>query len=343
MEQNIILAGVGGQGILTIARIMATAALRRGLDIKQSETHGMSQRGGAVVSHFRVSDRPLASDLIPLGRADLVIALDPLEALRYVQYLREDGAIVTSANAFVNISNYPPIEEVLERVATAGREHVLADSDRLARAAGSSRASNVAMLGAASQLLVFGAADLESAIDEVFKAGGERVKEVNRRAFRFGVDSARAYREGLQRGGSSRAVRHWLATVPPENLARPESVVDQTQFTFEAAGADALSGAEAHAFERILMNAYESGRRQLYEHEVYTLVQLVGAIAPPKHALLRRGEPLTRELLERFPGDRIVMKIVSPEVVPVDVLERGTAAPEFVLREIKKEIKFDEI
>ncbi|MFO0751261.1 MAG: indolepyruvate oxidoreductase subunit beta [Myxococcota bacterium] len=315
MEQNIILAGVGGQGILTIARVMATAALRRGLGVKQSESHGMSQRGGAVVSHFRVADHALASDLIPLGRAELVIALDPLEALRYVQYLRDDGAIVTSSNAFVNISDYPPIEDVLERVTHAGKEHVLADADRLARAAGSSRSSNMVVLGAASHHLAFAAADLEAAIAEVFAPAGERVREVNLRAFRFGADLARAYREGLQRGGTSRAVRHWLATIPPEHLASHESVVDATSFTFEAAGADALSAAEAHAFERILVNAYESGRRQLYEHEVYTLIQLVGAIAPPRHALVRRGEPVTRELLERFPGERVVLKIVSPEVV----------------------------
>lgn len=274
----------------------------------------MSQRGGAVVSHFRMADHALASDLV-LGRADLVIALDPLEALRYVQYLRDDGAIVTSANAFVNISDYPPIEDVLERVAHAGREHVLSDADCLARAAGSSRASNMAVLGAASHLLTFGVADLEAAIDELFRPAGERVREVNRRAFRFGADHARAYREALQRGGTSRAVRHWLATVPPEHLATAESVVDATHFTFEATGADVLSGAEAHAFERILVNAYESGRRQLYEHEVYTLVQLVGAIAPPRHALVRRGEAVTRELVERFPGDKLVLKVVSPDVV----------------------------
>src|SRR5512136_315151 len=130
MEQNLILAGVGGQGILSIARAISIAALRHSLHIKQAEVHGMSQRGGAVQSHLRIADHELFSDLIPTGQADLIFAVEPLEALRYVQYLREDGVLVVSTNAFVNIDNYPAIEQVLERIAAFPR-HVLLDADGL--------------------------------------------------------------------------------------------------------------------------------------------------------------------------------------------------------------------
>ena len=185
MKQNVILAGVGGQGILTIAQAISTAALKRGLHVKQAEVHGMAQRGGGVQSHLRLSDQEIYSDLIPTGQLDLLISVEPLESLRYLHYLSEGGALVSSVNAFVNIGNYPPIESVLDRVADHPR-HVLIDADRIGRAAGSGRAANIAILGASSLFMDIEANDLEEAVAEMFARKGERVVEVNRRALRRG-------------------------------------------------------------------------------------------------------------------------------------------------------------
>ncbi len=312
MEQNLILAGVGGQGILTIARAISIAALRRDLHLRQAEVHGMSQRGGAVQSHLRLSDGELYSDLIPLGGADLVFAVEPLEALRYVQYLRSTGTLVVSTNAFVNIENYPPIEQVLDRVASFPR-HVLIDADRIAKEAGSIRSANIVTLGAGSLFLELDAKELEDAVAEMFASKGPAVIETNRRAFRAGRAAAAAYHDGLERGGTSRTVRAWidrlsindlLADAPPA----PPSADDLAEVESR------LTGAEAQAFEQCLVHAYNDGKRPLYEHEVYMLVELVGAISPPKFVLVRQDAIISEEALAQFAGNRVVLKLVSPDV-----------------------------
>lgn len=312
MQQNIILAGVGGQGILSIAKAISGAAVARGLYVKQAEVHGMSQRGGAVQSHLRISDAPIHSDLIPNGKVDLLIAVEPLESLRYVHMLAPDGVIVSSANAFINIGNYPPVEQVIDRISTMPR-HVVVDAERLARAAGSGRSGNMAMLGAASHFLALNEDDLERSIAEMFASKGEQVVEVSKRAMRFGRNAASAYLRGLDRGGSSKAVRQWVDTLGPEHLAaaeRPDGPV------FDVIDADdRLSGAESHAVERLLADVYEADRRQLYEHEVYQIIQLVGAINPPHHLFLGIDNLISEEALASFPGDQVVLKIVSADVV----------------------------
>jgi indolepyruvate ferredoxin oxidoreductase beta subunit len=307
-----ILAGVGGQGILTIAQAISLAAIKRGLNVRQAEVHGMSQRGGAVQSHLRLSDQEIYSDLIPTGQADIVISIEPLESLRYIHYLTEGGVLLTSVNAFLNIGNYPPVESVLNRVSTYPR-HVFLDAERVARAAGTGRAANIAMLGAASLFLCLEPNDLEDAVAEMFAAKGERVVDANRRAFRFGRNAAQAYLDGLERGGTSVAVRHWIDTLSPDHLARAESP-DAPVFepvSFE----DRLSGAEAHAVENTMLQVYEEGRRQLFEHEIYQIIQLVGAITPPHHIFLSLEDLISEEALERFSGDQVVLKIVSPDIV----------------------------
>ncbi|MBL9121250.1 MAG: indolepyruvate oxidoreductase subunit beta [Phycisphaerae bacterium] len=312
MQQNIILAGVGGQGILSIAKAISGAAVARGMHVKQAEVHGMSQRGGAVQSHLRISDQPIHSDLIPAGKVDLLIAVEPLESLRYAHMLAPDGVIVASANAFINIGNYPPVEQVIDRI-TAFPRHVVVDAERLARAAGSGRSSNMVMLGAASQALCLSEEDLEKSIGQMFASKGDAVVEAGKRALRFGRSAASAYQRGLDRGGTSRAVRQWVDTLAPEHLAaaeRPDSPVFDVLATD-----DRLSGAEAHAVERLLMEVYESDRRQLYEHEVYQIVQLVGAISPPHHLFLTVDNLISEEALAAFPGEQVVLKIVSQDVV----------------------------
>ncbi|HUU97835.1 MAG TPA: indolepyruvate oxidoreductase subunit beta [Phycisphaerae bacterium] len=312
MEKNLILAGVGGQGILTVARAISIVALRRGMYLKQAEVHGMSQRGGAVQSHLRIADHELSSDLIPFGQANLILAVEPLESLRYVQYLREDGALIASTNPVVNIDNYPAIEQVLEQIARYP-QHVLFDADRLARAAGSARAANIVIVGAAALFLDFEPRELEDAVAEMFAGKGPKVVDVNRRAFRFGRNAAAAYLDGLNRGGSSRAVRQWIETLPVEQLGAQTPPV-ATALDIVVTG-DELSSPETIGVENILVDAYEEGRRQLYEHEVYKLVEVIGAISPPKYLFVPRTGAITPELLEQFPGEQVVLKVVSPEIV----------------------------
>ena len=312
MECNLILAGVGGQGILTIAQAICLAVIRRGWHVKQSEVHGMSQRGGDVQAHLRFSDGPLYSDLVPRGKADMVLTVEPLEALRYVQYLSERGTIVASTAPFVNIPNYPPVEDVLAQIAEYPN-HILVDAERLAKAAGSARAVNTVMLGAAASLLGLDMAEIEASISEMFGRKGAALVETNQRACRLGRNAANAYLDGLRRGASANEVRTWLEQLDPEQLEGAAGpVTDSLTGTTEQC---TLSRAEAHGVGQILLDAYESGRRQLYEHEVYRLLELVGAVAPPKYYFVQKGEQLTPDQLERLGSDRVVLKVVSPDIV----------------------------
>ena len=189
MKQDIILAGVGGQGILSIAFVIDSAALKEGLNFKQAEVHGMAQRGGAVQSHLRLSRKAIHSDLIPRGGADLVLSVEPLEALRYVEYLGPEGIIVTSRNPHKNIPDYPDIEEVLGKVRKYSRSVVI-DAEKLAAEAGSGRAQNMVMLGAASDLLIIGESSLQEFIRVLFAPRGEKLVEINLKAFELGRKAA---------------------------------------------------------------------------------------------------------------------------------------------------------
>ena len=188
MKYDIVLAGVGGQGVLSIAAIIGVAAVNGGLYLKQSEVHGMSQRGGTVQSHLRLSDRPIYSDLVPEGQADMLISMEPMEALRYVPFLALSGVIVSDCTPVMNIPNYPD----LDRVLAALREYPsvrLADAEGIARAMRAVRSSNMVLLGAASVFLPLTAQDLETAIGQVFGRKGETVVEQNVEAFRRGRDA----------------------------------------------------------------------------------------------------------------------------------------------------------
>lgn len=189
MKQDIILAGVGGQGILSIAYVIDNAALADGLFFKQAEVHGMAQRGGAVQSHMRLSDGTIWSDLIPKGEADMILSVEPLEALRYFDYLRPDGVVVTSSTPFRNIPDYPDIGRVLEAVRKAPRS-VIVDSERLAQEAGTIKAQNIVLLGAAAAFLVLKEASLRATIDSLFRGRGMPVLEANLRAFELGRKAA---------------------------------------------------------------------------------------------------------------------------------------------------------
>lgn len=191
MKKDIILAGVGGQGILTIATIIGTAALSEGLQLKQAEVHGMSQRGGDVQSHMRISSKNIASDLIPEGKVDLIISIEPMESLRYVNMLhKKSGWLVTSMNPFNNISDYPELEEVLNDIWKLPH-YVTIDAEKVAKELGSIRAANIVVLGAASPYLDIKFEQLETAIKNVFAKKGEDMVKLNLRALRAGRDYAK--------------------------------------------------------------------------------------------------------------------------------------------------------
>lgn len=187
MKSDIILSGVGGQGILSIATVLGEAAIKEGLYIKQAEVHGMSQRGGDVQSNLRISSDPIMSDLIPLGMADLIISLEPMEALRYLPYLSKKGWLITNSEPFVNIDNYPDMEKLQEEIARV-KNHVVIDVDDLAKKVATARASNIVLLGAAAPFVGIDPEKLEDGIRRIFGRKGEEIVEMNLKAFRAGLE-----------------------------------------------------------------------------------------------------------------------------------------------------------
>ena len=189
MKNDIILAGVGGQGILTIAAIIGKAAMEAGLNVKQSEVHGMSQRGGAVLAHLRLSSEPIFSDLIAEHSADVILAVEPMEALRHVEGLADNGAIISNANPVKNIADYPETEALLAEIKRHPKSVVL-DADGIAAAGGNARAMNIVMLGAVSVFLDMDPELLRGVIRENFARKGDAVVEMNLKAFEAGREYA---------------------------------------------------------------------------------------------------------------------------------------------------------
>ncbi|MGI5862958.1 MAG: indolepyruvate oxidoreductase subunit beta [Myxococcales bacterium] len=218
METNIILAGVGGQGILSIAVVIDTAALEQGLYFKQAEVHGMSQRGGDVQSHLRISDKTIHSDLVPRGKADLVLSIEPLESLRYVEFLEPGGALVTGVDPFVNIGDYPELEKVLDAIASLSH-HTLVHADRLAREAGSGRAQNMVLLGAACPFLGLEDERIVNAIRAAFERKGDKVLQTNIDAYRAGKAAGEAYRACVKAGIPVKAAREFVGQLKGGKLA----------------------------------------------------------------------------------------------------------------------------
>ena len=185
MKNDIILSGVGGQGILSIAATIGLAAVANDLFLKQSEVHGMSQRGGDVQSHLRLSDKPVSSDLIPYGKAYLIISVEPMESLRYLPWLSDTGWLVTNSNPFVNIPDYPSLDEILKEIKRI-KNHIIIDADGIAKESGSARSGNIVILGAASPYIDMPFASLENAIRELFGRKGELIVEANLKALNAG-------------------------------------------------------------------------------------------------------------------------------------------------------------
>ncbi|MBQ8062104.1 MAG: indolepyruvate oxidoreductase subunit beta [Bacteroidales bacterium] len=191
MKQDIILSGVGGQGILSIATVIGWAALEENLHLKQAEVHGMSQRGGDVQSNLRLSSETIFSDLIPKGECDLILSLEPMEALRYLPWLSRRGWIVTNTTPFLNIPNYPPIEEVMEALASVPNVITL-DCDAIARETGSPRSANMVLLGASAAVLeIISPEKLREGITAIFSRKGEAVVAANVAAFDAGLEESK--------------------------------------------------------------------------------------------------------------------------------------------------------
>jgi indolepyruvate ferredoxin oxidoreductase beta subunit len=182
MKKDIILAGVGGQGILSIAAAIGLAAREADLYVRQSEVHGMSQRGGEVQAHLRISSEPIAADLITEGTADLIVSMEPMEAIRYVNYLSESGWLITNSEPFVNIDDYPDRSRIMEYIESFPN-HSLLDAEAIARKCGSAKSSNMVLLGACVPHLGISATLLKLAIHRLFSTKGERVMDVNLKAF----------------------------------------------------------------------------------------------------------------------------------------------------------------
>ena len=185
MKRDIILAGVGGQGILSIGAVIGEAALKEGLYMKQSEVHGMSQRGGEVQSHLRLSDQPIASDLISMGQADLIISLEPMEALRYLPYLKKGGWVVTNAVSFPNIPNYPDLNDIMAEIDKLPHKIVI-DADKIAKEIGTVRAANMVLLGTATPFLGISYDNIVAGIESIFKRKGPEIVELNVKALEAG-------------------------------------------------------------------------------------------------------------------------------------------------------------
>lgn len=191
MKYDIILCGVGGQGVLSVAAIIARAAMMSGLEVRQSEVHGMAQRGGAVQADLRISDGPIPGDLIAKGRADMILSMEPLESLRYVDFLSEKGSVVTSDHCEINIPDYPEKQAIFSSISSFGRALTI-PADALALTAGSARSANMVLVGAASFHLPIEFSTMEEAVRERFASKGELVVETNLKALSLGRDVAEA-------------------------------------------------------------------------------------------------------------------------------------------------------
>ena len=189
MKLDMIISGVGGQGILSISTIIGTAVVKKGMYFKQAEVHGMSQRGGDVQSHLRISDKPIFSDLIQKGKADMILSVEPMESLRYLPFLKKEGWLISNTKPYVNIPNYPSVDEILNEIKKMPK-HILIDANQIATDIGTAQVMNVVMLGAASGFMPFEFSEIQDAIKAIFGAKGDKIVEMNIAALEKGREFA---------------------------------------------------------------------------------------------------------------------------------------------------------
>jgi indolepyruvate ferredoxin oxidoreductase beta subunit len=189
-KHDVVIAGVGGQGVVSLGVVLASAARREGLEVQLSEVHGMAQRGGSVEVTLRLSDRPINGALVAQGGADLLLATEPLEAVRRLPAVKREGVVVSSTEPVANIPDYPDLEQLLATLRSLPRVLLLETGD-IASRAGSRKAANVVLAGAASVFLELRSETVEELIRENFGAKGEKVLAANLTAFRRGREEAR--------------------------------------------------------------------------------------------------------------------------------------------------------
>lgn len=189
MKIDLVIAGVGGQGIVSIATAIGFAAVEAGLFLKQSEVHGMSQRGGDVSSNLRLSDREIYSDLIPKGKADMIISVEPMESLRYLPMLSPEGWLITNTKPYVNIPNYPDLDKLIAEIKKFPR-HIAIDADGIAKELCSEKSANMVILGAASPFINMPFEKLENAIRAIFSKKGDDIVNTNLQCLRAGREFA---------------------------------------------------------------------------------------------------------------------------------------------------------
>lgn len=226
MRTDIVLCGVGGQGILSIAAVLDRGAMASGYHVRQPEVHGMAQRGGAVQAFVRISDKPVACDLIPAGSADFVLSVEPMEAMRYLDFLKPDGWVITDITPFINIPDYPEHTKLFETLFNIPRV-VAVDAARLAKKSGSQRASNMVMLGASSPLLPFPAEKMEQFITDMFQAKGEAIVANNIKSFRMGRAAGMFFRALVDGGAPPAAVARVVPRIDFEPAPVTDDVVAQ--------------------------------------------------------------------------------------------------------------------
>jgi indolepyruvate ferredoxin oxidoreductase beta subunit len=217
MKCDIIIVGVGGQGILTIAYLLDSAALARGMQVKQAEVHGMAQRGGAVYTHLRISDSTIISDVIPEGGAEMILGMEPLEVQRYVNYLSPGGMVITSNQFYRNISNYPEDKVVMEALFQLGRVAVV-DSKALSIRGGSSQGQNMAMVGMATPWLPFEVKDYAPSVRQMFGRKGDAIVEANLNVIGLGAKVGGFYKALLGEKISSKDAYLLMSKLDPVGL-----------------------------------------------------------------------------------------------------------------------------
>ena len=194
-KYDIILAGVGGQGVLSVAAVISMAAMKDGYTLRQSEVHGMAQRGGAVLAHMRISRSEIASDLIPKGGADVVLSMEPMESLRYVDYLKPEGSLISAAAPYENIPDYPNPDYIHSQIKSLKQSGII-DAKALAKEAGTMKAVNMVMVGALSSTMDIKKESIMEAIRDLFAAKGEKVVEANIKAVDLGRSQMNRQKDG---------------------------------------------------------------------------------------------------------------------------------------------------
>ena len=182
---GVIVAGVGGQGAITLAQLVLGAAWKSGFFVHQSEVHGMSQRGGSVNAHILFDKKEVSSPVVMEGAGNLLIGMEPLETLRYLSLLRKDAEVVSSVIPIKNMAEYPDVDKILSELKSVPGV-TLVDTDKYSKELSNKKAGNIILLGIASKHMPISKKMWHEVIKERFEGKGEKIIDKNIEAFEFG-------------------------------------------------------------------------------------------------------------------------------------------------------------